>query len=401
MLYIIKNSCIFVVSSNTTRYDYAYTEVRGEFVCNGSQATDQDCKVWKISSTNHPEGEYPSCRGQEWKETHDRPGSRYSVQHIRYDSAECANQLWKEGSRGNSSAKEKGNAPGRSQSYGRGRGSYYSFGLWGSSQWICQMDTSPSCRQVGPTEVYRFDISYAGWSHSKKNEYKPHLKKCWCIPSSHSAAFVAAMEDVLEVYSRPYDENLPVVCMDEKPVQLLAQAREGFTSNSTGIRYEDHEYIRNGTCSIFLFTEPLAGWRHAEAKQQRTRKDWAERIKWLLDERYPNVQCVILVCDNLNTHNIASLYEAFEPEEALRLAKRLEIHHTPKHGSWLDIAEIELSALGNQCLYKRRISSVENLNEELLSWNTERNAGQKSVNWQFKTADARTKLKHLYPILNF
>ncbi len=209
------------------------------------------------------------------------------------------------------------------------------------------------------------------------------------------------MEDVLEVYSRPYDETLPVICMDEKPVQLLAQAREGFTSNSTGIRYEDHEYIRHGTCSIFLFTEPLAGWRHAEAKQQRTRKDWAERIKWLLDERYPNVQCVILVCDNLNTHNIASLYEAFEPEEALRLAKRLEIHHTPKHGSWLDIAEIELSALGNQCLYKRRISSVENLNEELLSWNTERNAGQKSVNWQFKTADARTKLKHLYPILNF
>ena len=188
------------------------------------------------------------------------------------------------------------------------------------------------------------------------------------------------MEDVLEVYSRPYDETLPVICMDEKPVQLLAQAREGFTSNST---------------------EPLAGWRHAEAKQQRTRTDWAKRIKWLLDERYPNVERVILVCDNLNTHNIASLYEAFEPEEALRLAKRLEIHHTPKHGSWLNIAEIELSALGNQCLYKRRISSVENLNEELLSWNTERNAGQKSVNWQFKTADARTKLKHLYPILNF
>jgi hypothetical protein len=209
------------------------------------------------------------------------------------------------------------------------------------------------------------------------------------------------MEDVLEVYSRPYNETLPVVCMDEKPVQLLAQAREGFTSNSTGIRYEDNEYVRNGTCSIFLFTEPLAGWRHAEAKQQRTRTDWAERIKWLLDGRYPNVERVILVCDNLNTHNIASLYEAFEPEEALRLAKRLETHHTPKHGSWLDIAEIELSALGNQCLYKRRISSVENLNEELLSWNTERNAGQKSVNWQFKTADARIKLKQLYPILNF
>ena len=209
------------------------------------------------------------------------------------------------------------------------------------------------------------------------------------------------MEDVLEVYSRPYDANLPVVCMDEKPVQLLAQVREGFTSESTGIRYEDNEYVRNGTCSIFLFTEPLAGWRHAEAKPQRTRTDWAERIKWLLDEQYPTVERVILVCDNLNTHNIASLYEAFEPAEALRLAKRLEIHHTPKHGSWLDIAEIELSALGNQCLSKRRIESVESLNKELLSWNKERNASQKSVNWQFRTDNARTKLKHLYPVLNF
>lgn len=209
------------------------------------------------------------------------------------------------------------------------------------------------------------------------------------------------MEDVLEVYSRPYDEKRPVVCMDEKPVQLLAEAREGFTSDSSGIRYEDNEYVRNGTCSIFLFTEPLVGWRQAEAKQQRTRTDWAERIKWMLDVQYPDVERVVLVCDNLNTHNIASLYEAFEPEEALRLAKRLEIHHTPKHGSWLDIAEIELSALGNQCLSKRRIDSLEKLNEEIASWNTERNAAQKSVNWQFKTADARIKLKHLYPILNF
>ena len=209
------------------------------------------------------------------------------------------------------------------------------------------------------------------------------------------------MEDVLEVYSRPYDERRPVVCMDEKPVQLLAEAREGYTSKKSGIRYQDNEYVRNGTCSIFLSTAPPASWRYAEAKQQRTRTDWAAFIKWLLDERYPDVEAVVLVCDNLNTHNIASLYEAFEPAEALRLAKRLEIHHTPKHGSWLDIAEIELSALGNQCLSKRRIDSVDKLNEELASWNTERNAGQKSVNWQFKTADARIKLKHLYPILNF
>ena len=209
------------------------------------------------------------------------------------------------------------------------------------------------------------------------------------------------MEDVLEVYSRPYDERRPVVCMDEKPVQLLAEAREGYTSKKSGICYQDNEYVRNGTCSIFLSTEPLASWRYAETKKQRTRTDWAAFIKWLLDERYPDAEVVVLVCDNLNTHNIASLYEAFEPAEALRLAKRLEIHHTPKHGSWLDIAEIELSALGNQCLSKRRIDSVDKLNEELAFWNTERNAGQKSVNWQFKTADARIKLKHLYPILNF
>lgn len=209
------------------------------------------------------------------------------------------------------------------------------------------------------------------------------------------------MEDVLEVYSRPYDEKYPVVCMDEKPVQLLAEARNGITSQSTGIRYQDNEYVRNGTCSIFLFTQPLAGWRYTAAKEQRSRIDWAESIKWLLDEQYPDAEQVILVCDNLNTHKIASLYEAFPPDEALRLAKRLEIHHTPKHGSWLDIAEIELSALGNQCLSKRRISNVKEIDEELSAWNTERNAAQRGVIWQFTTADARIKLKHLYPILNF
>ena len=209
------------------------------------------------------------------------------------------------------------------------------------------------------------------------------------------------MEDVLEVYSRPYDERCPVVCMDEKPVQLLKEARNGFTAKSSGIRYQDNEYVRNGTCSIFLFTEPLGGWRFADARERRTRIDWAQMIKWLLDKQYPDAKQVVLVCDNLNTHNIASLYEAFEPTEALRLAKRIDMHHTPKHGSWLDIAEIELSALGNQCLSKRRIGDVDKLNTELKAWNTERNAKQKGVCWQFTTDDARIKLKHLYPILNF
>lgn len=209
------------------------------------------------------------------------------------------------------------------------------------------------------------------------------------------------MEDVLEIYSRPYNERCPVVCMDEKPVQLLKEARNGFTAKSSGIRYQDNEYVRNGTCSIFLFTEPLGGWRFADARERRTRIDWAQMIKWLLDEQYPDAEQVVLVCDNLNTHNIASLYEAFEPAEALRLARRIEMHHTPKHGSWLDIAEIELSALGNQCLSKSRIGDLDKLKKELKAWNTERNVKQKGVCWQFSTDDARIKLKHLYPILNF
>ena len=186
------------------------------------------------------------------------------------------------------------------------------------------------------------------------------------------------MEDVLEVYSRPYDETRPVVCMDEKPVQLLAEAREGITSNKTGIRYQDNEYVRNGTCSIFLFTEPLAGWRYTEAKEQRTRIDWAGSIKWLLDEQYPTAEQVILVCDNLNTHNVASLYEAFPPDEALRLAKRLEIHHTPKHGSWLDIAEIEFTALGRQCIANNRIPDLPSLRSLLEPWAVARNILRKA-----------------------
>ena len=170
------------------------------------------------------------------------------------------------------------------------------------------------------------------------------MKKCWCIPPEHNAVFVAAMEDVLEVYSRPYDEAYPVVCMDEKPVQFFADFRTGFRSRKDGVVYEDYQYIRNGTACIFLFTEPLAGWRYADAQERRTRQDWARQIEWLLTEQYPTAKKVILVMDNLNTHSVASLYATFPPQRARQLAERLEIHYTPKHGSWLDIAEIELSA---------------------------------------------------------
>jgi hypothetical protein len=207
------------------------------------------------------------------------------------------------------------------------------------------------------------------------------------------------MEDVLEVYSRPYDPARPVVCMDEKPLQLLGETREPIPAKPGKVEKVDREYIREGTCSIFLFTEPLAGWRHAQAFERRTKKDWAHRVRWVLDNHYPDAEKVVLVMDNLNTHVISSLYEAFLPEEAFRLAQRLEIHYTPKHGSWLDIAEIELSALAAQCLGTRRISSVETLNKELSAWETQRNANQKGVDWHFSTAHARTKLKRLYPVI--
>jgi hypothetical protein len=207
------------------------------------------------------------------------------------------------------------------------------------------------------------------------------------------------MEDVLEVYSRPYNPDYPVVCMDEKPLQLLSDARRKINMAPGRTERVDNEYVRNGTCCIFLFTEPLAGWRSADAQEHRKKTDWAKQIKWLLTEQYPNAKKVILVVDNLNTHNISSLYEAFAPVEAFALAQKLEIHYTPKHGSWLNIAEIELSALGRQCLGKRRIDNLEQLNSELLFWHTSRNANQKSVNWQFTTDDARTKLRRLYPIV--
>lgn len=207
------------------------------------------------------------------------------------------------------------------------------------------------------------------------------------------------MENVLDVYSRLYNEDYPVVCMDEKPVQFFDDARKGFKSKNC-VEHYDNDYIRNGTACIFIFTEPLSGWRYADAQERRTKIDWAKQIAWLMEEQYPNAKKVLLVMDNLNTHSISSLYEAFEPKRAFEIANRLEIHYTPKHGSWLNIAEIELSALGRQCLAKRRIPNLDILQNELKSWFQSRNIRQSGVDWQFTTNDARVKLKHLYPIIN-
>lgn len=204
------------------------------------------------------------------------------------------------------------------------------------------------------------------------------------------------MEDVLDVYQRPYDKNCPVICMDEKPLQLLDETRQPIPMGIGQPRREDYEYVRKGTCSIFIFTEPLASWRTACARERRTRKDWAEQIRLLLEVYYPQAPKVCLVMDNLNTHTLASLYEAFPAQKARELAKRLEIHYTPKHGSWLNIAEIELNAMTTQCL-GRRFGTLDKLETELSAWASARNSHAKSVHWQFSSSDARVKLHHLYP----
>ena len=204
------------------------------------------------------------------------------------------------------------------------------------------------------------------------------------------------MEDVLDTYARPYDPTVPVVCMDEKPYQLLGHAREPIPAAPGHDLKEDSEYVRCGTCSIFVWVEPLAGRRRVAARRQRTRVDWAHEVDQLLSVDYPDAAKVVLVMDNLNTHTLGSLYEAFEPGKARTLAQRLEIHYTPKHGSWLNIAEIELSALTRQCL-DRRIDDLDVLNTELAAWQAETNTDQRQVNWHFTTSDARTRLRHLYP----
>ncbi len=221
----------------------------------------------------------------------------------------------------------------------------------------------------------------------------------WCIPPKQNAEFVSHMEDVLAVYTRPYNPNYPVVCMDEKPFQLQDDIFSPIPMSKTNHKEKfDCEYVRKGSCAIFMFTEPLGGWRRSVALPQRTSEDWAEQIK-RLDQQYPHAEKIVLLMDNLNTHNISSLYKVFPPEEAFRLSQRLEIHYTPKHGSWLNIAEIELSALTMQCLAERRIPSIDALNNELSAWHTRRNLSQKSIDWQFTTSDARIKLKFLYPFV--
>lgn len=224
---------------------------------------------------------------------------------------------------------------------------------------------------------------------------KPWQREEWCIPSV-SAEFVAAMEDVLDLYAEPYDPQRPTVCFDETSTQLIGEGRIPLPARPGRPERFDYEYRRNGTRNLFMLCEPLGGWRHVAVTDQRTMQDFAHQMRWLADQAYPDAQRIRVVLDNLNTHRPASLYQTFAPAEARRVLKRLEFHYTPKHGSWLNMAEIELSVLSRQCL-GRRIGDEATLQREVAALEQQRNDAHATIQWRFTTTAARTTLRHLYP----
>lgn len=225
---------------------------------------------------------------------------------------------------------------------------------------------------------------------------KPWRQKMWCIPPESDAEFVCAMENVLAVYKRPYDASRPVVCFDEKSKQLVGEIARPIPVVPGRVECHDYEYVRNGTANLFMLVEPLRGWRKVDVTARRTKLDFAQQMKQLVDVHYPNAEKITLVMDNLNTHKMSCLYEAYTPAEARRLIEKIEVVHTPKHGSWLNMAECELSVLEKQCLGER-IGDPATLCTHVSIWNADRNNRSKKIDWQFKTADARIKLYRLYP----
>ncbi len=219
----------------------------------------------------------------------------------------------------------------------------------------------------------------------------------WVIPPNADGEFVAHMEDVLETYAQPYNANCPVICMDEQPVQLHKEVREPIPATAKHGKRVDYEYERAGTACIFMLTEPLAGWRQVRVRRRRTKADWAIEIAQLLEGRYARCEQVILVCDQLNTHTKGAFYEVFEPERARQIVRRIQFCHTPKHGSWLNIAENELSALTRQCISGRRFGDIETLRQQTEAWSTDINHTQRGVDWQMQIDDARCKLTSIYP----
>jgi hypothetical protein len=219
----------------------------------------------------------------------------------------------------------------------------------------------------------------------------------WVIPPIEDGEFVAHMEEVLETYAQPYNPKYPVLCMDEQPVQLQREVRIPIKATAKHGKRVDYEYERAGVASIFMFTEPLAGWREVSVRERGTKVDWATEMAQLLEGRYADCEKVIVVCDQLNTHTKGAFYEAFEPQVARQLVQRIEFRHTPKHGSWLNIAENELSSLTRQCVNGRRFGDIETLRDETAAWSTDVNNTQRGVDWQMKIDDARCKLTSIYP----
>ena len=221
------------------------------------------------------------------------------------------------------------------------------------------------------------------------------MKKEWCIPKV-GAEFVWRMEDVLDLYAEPLDSKKPVVCFDERPCQLMGDVVAPVPTKPARVRKQDYEYKRKGNCNLFVMVEPLGGWRNVEVTDRRTSIDFAHQMKALVDEHYPRAEVIRIVLDNLSSHTPAALHQAFPPEGARRLTRKLEFHYTPKHGSWLNMAEIEISVLARQCL-RRRIADKDTLRQEIAPWQANRNRQQATIQWNFSTADARTKLNRLYP----
>ncbi len=269
-------------------------------------------------------------------------------------------------------------------------------GLFQTAQGPGALDPAVVGEQGRGTQYRRACQRLNDWANAQKNILKPHRRQCWVIPPKANSAFVAAMEDVLAVYTRPRDPDYPLVCLDETSKQLLAETRVPIPMKAGRPARFDYEYERNGTANLFMMFAPLEGWRHVKVTDRHTAVDYAHVLKDLADAHFSNAKTIVLVQDNLNIHSKASLYEAFPALEARRLVERFEWHYTPKHGSWLDLAESELGVLSSQCL-DRRIPDKQTLVEEIAAWEHDRNANRSKANWHFTTPNARIKLKHLYP----
>jgi hypothetical protein len=225
---------------------------------------------------------------------------------------------------------------------------------------------------------------------------KPWVVETWCVPPDADGEYVWRMEDVIQTYTLPYDASRPVVCFDESSRQLFGEVRQPLPARPGGAAKADYEYERKGTCNLFMMCEPLRGWRHVRVTDRRTRKDYADCLKELVDVHYPKAQKILLVQDNLNTHSGGSLYERFAPQEALRILNKIEFHYTPKHGSWLNMAETEIGIVSGQCL-GRRLDCQTKLAGEVAAWEEDRNARQVRIHWAFNLAVARQRLRKLYP----